>query len=821
MSGDPTVVAFDTETHLIQAGLLAPPLVIGSLATADGGELLSADGARSVFRELMRSDLIVAFANAPFDMAVLLADAERRSRREYDSLIVDVFDKYERGEVYDILIGQALDAIARGHLFKDPRTGGDLRDPITREVKNRYSLAICTDINLGRKDAKADDYWRDKYAILEHVPMSEWPPDARKYPVDDARNTRDNALFQRGGHRLLVRDHEYTLPIVDMNGKELGHACEHCETELGFGDEPICVEREILSAPFRNLEGMPRDTRADLVLHLGAVWGLRTNRAWVEALTEKVEHLHADYVEQFTEWMKAGHRPGCLKRMAAAGVDVNAFRGRDHCVTTCTNGKENGPLVTRLVAEAYGATGVCPSCGGTGRRAGAKGNPVGCAPRNFKEDGSVTCDTTGLDLTTAPMLPRTDGGGVKCDRDSLIDSGDERLMAYGDDEFEKVRGTYLPYLRKGLDYPLNLRPNAMLETFRMSYSGPSQQMPRDGEPRVCHEARPGFYYFSDDYSGIELCTLAQVCLWKVGFSRMADIVNASGDPGALHAAFGAQMAGLDVAEFTRRVKAGDREAKDFRQAAKAANFGYPGGMGAAKLVLAKRKKSEGATYSPTGPKTDHKGARYYDGIRFCILLGGAERCGVERVTEWRERPTAPVCRACCEQAEILRNRWMETFPEIRKYFNVVSRDADDHGEVRLPFPGCVRGGVGFTDGANGNFQELAALLMREAMWRWTRECYVDQSSVLYGTTRVPVVIHDEAFGETRIDTAHLAAARVGTIMVEAGRHIVPNVTIKVEPALSRRWLKAAEPAYDASGKLIPWEDSPQGAKYLEEKGWTL
>lgn len=45
--------------------------------------------------------------------------------------------------------------------------------------------------------------------------------------------------------------------------------------------------------------------------------------------------------------------------------------------------------------------------------------------------------------------------------------------------------------------------------------------------------------------------------------------------------------------------------------------------------------------------------------------------------------------------------------------------------------------------------------------------------------------------------------------------------MKVEPALSRRWLKAMEGYTDESGRLAPWEDGPAGRKYLAEKGWTV
>lgn len=811
------VAAFDVETELIEPGILAPELVCASYALSTGERgLLSPDEARAMFRRILREPWVLAGANLPFDVGVMLADAERRGE---DDLVDLVFAKYERDEVHDTLVAQQLDAIAGGHLGQTS-TGLDLTDPVTGKPA-WYSLVVVHWLLTGKTDAKANDEWRLRYGILKYVPMAEWPTEARQYPVDDAVNTLEDAEIQRGAARR-VRAHEWV-------GKD-PEFCRHCRE---FENSLQCVERVVEGKPLRNLDGLARECRADLALHLGAIWGLRVNGPWLERLRGKVERLHEEHLTSHADFFRSGHEPGCLKRMAAAEVTpaqaraLGPRRNEDgkivaptpHCVTSCRDGKENGPLVARRVAEAYGARVACPSCGGTGRRPGPNGNEVGCEAR-YTRDALPNCGGSGLVLESAPALPRSDGGGVKCDRDTLQESGDERLMSYGDDEHEKVRSTYVPYLARGVDRPLTLSPNILVSSFRTSYRGPIQQMPREGEVRTSFWARPGFYYGSCDYSGVELCTLAQCCLWFVGFSRMAQIINESGDPGALHASFGAQLAGVDVDEFKRRLKAGDKESKDYRQGSKKANFGFGGRMGAATFVRQSRKKNEGRTYSPEGPQRDEQGKRFYWGVRFCILLGGAVRCGAEKVTEWRGRACLPVCKACCVQAEILRERWLSFFPEMPKYFEWVKRVTESHCEVRLPIPGSVCGGVTGNDAANGPFQELAALLAKTALWRVTDECYRDRSSVLYGTTRIPFFVHDELFSETLEEVAHLTVPRIGTIMEESRAGIVPDVIVKVEPALSRYWLKAMEPYYE-NGKIRPWEDGPAGKKYLAEKGWEL
>jgi DNA polymerase-1 len=184
-------VAFDTETALLLPGLLAPPLVCGSCAskTAPHGELLGADLAMKEFGTLLRGNEIIVGANIAYDVGVMAAEVFRlRPETETADVMSEVFAKYDRDEVYDVQIAEALNAIAGGHLFVDPRTG--------KQMRGRYSLAACVDFVLGRTDAKINDYWRMRYAILGRVPMAEWPTEARQYPVDDVVNTLEVAVAQ-------------------------------------------------------------------------------------------------------------------------------------------------------------------------------------------------------------------------------------------------------------------------------------------------------------------------------------------------------------------------------------------------------------------------------------------------------------------------------------------------------------------------------------------------------------------------------------------------------------------------------------------------
>lgn len=703
-------LAFDTETHLIQPGLLAPPLVCGSWASVTEGRHLGlADSTADRFRQALLSDEILVGANIAYDMAVMAAYLP-------DTLEL-IFTKYERGEVYDVQIAEALNAIAKGHLGLDPRTMGQIIDPSTGKRSSRYSLAACVDMVLGRKDAKANDFWRKRYAILDRVPFALWPGEARQYPVDDAQNTLEVALAQVDTHR--------------------------------------------------NLHEMPAQAYAAFALHL--TWGPRVNPESVAALEREAVESRA---QNTSRWIQAGF------------LDEG--------------GSKEGPYVKRRLAQAHGAVGECSVCAGTGR-IGKRSKQVYCTDKNIVSRGLTGrgCDGTGFDLSPCVTLSRTEKGAIQAGRDLLSDSGDDELMEFSEYlEDEKLLNVYLPFLKKGTVGPLNLRANVLVASGRTSYDDVIQQIPREGGVRECFEPRPGFLYCSTDYSSGELCTLAQVTLWAVGRSKMATIINESKDPGALHSQFGAKLAGVEPAELMRRIKAGDKKAKGIRQSAKAFNFGLPGGMGAVKLVISKRKKSEGITEGPDGRK--------YIGMRFCILVGGAERCGVDKITSWKRRDCQPVCKACVEIAEQLKAEWLAFFDEMPAYFQWVSQNVEASGELKQFVSNRVRGGLSFCDGANTMFQGLLADGAKNALRKITREMYLDRTSALYGS-RVTAFFHDEVFSEVRTELANEAATRQAALMVEGLKEHVPDVFVDCQPALMRRWSKSAETVRDEQGRLIPWE----------------
>lgn len=732
--------SFDLETHQVEDGVLAPRIVCGSTARfGEPGELLGREAAVEAARALLASDRVVCGANVAFDFGCLAA--------EDPSILPLVFRAYGEGRVFDVQVAQALHAIAEGNLYLDPRTGQPLTNPETGR-RGRYSLSACVDLVLGRTDAKKNDYWRRRYALLDGVPQEDWPDDARQYPVDDAENTLAVVVAQAAGG--------------------------------GAGATP---------GPHRNLGDLADQCETAFCLHLGAMRGLRTDRAGVAALRRATEGAHAEFIEKFRA---LGFYDGDGKRRAGAvkRAVVLAYGGGAPCSRSIENRRVQPGGLEGVDVEAGDAAASGAACSGGKVLSEKTGNPINCPE----------CGGTGLDLRLAP---RTPAGGVRADRDALVESGDADLAALGDNEPEKILSTYLPYLESGVDRPISLRPNVLVASGRTSYDGLIQLLPRLGGVRECHRARgvwsglqEDYVYCSVDFAALELCTLAQVCVWLFGQSRLADTINATGDPGMLHTAFAAKIAGVPVEEMAVRVKAKDPDAKKKRDVAKNVNFALPGGAGEARMVSMARGKGAGETVAPDGT--------VYPGIRYCVLIGGAERCGARKVTEWRDRPTPPICLACVELAAELREAWRQQWPEMRDYFQWVTDKVDAGGEFPCFASGRVRGGLDFTNGANNGFQALGSDAAKAALRELTRECYLDRGSPLWGTRPI-FFSHDEVVAEMPLRKSALAGPRMARVMVDAAQPYLPDVRLKADPALMFRWYKNADMAFGAAGELVPWE----------------
>lgn len=367
-------------------------------------------------------------------------------------------------------------------------------------------------------------------------------------------------------------------------------------------------------------------------------------------------------------------------------------------------------------------------------------------------------------------------GQVKTDEDTLLATGhpDLKVLAeVGTDNTTLAKwvpalrglikkGNTKTYEQKGLRIPggwvISPSWNALVASGRTSCERPAFQQPaRKGGVRPCVVPRPGFVFASVDYGFIEMVCWAQVCFDLFGFSDLRDAINADMDP---HLLLASDLHKVSYEQALADKKAGAPWVKPKRQISKIGNFGFMGGLGAAKFLS--YAKSNG-----------------YEGE---LTLDDSEHL-----------------------KQTWRNRWSESYRYFR-YMSQLSDAAMGPFQVVLERTGFVRGGCDFKSGCNTLFQGLAARGAKEAMFRITEECYLDESSELYGSRPV-LFLHDEFILEVPEErlAAHNATLRLQELMVEGMRKFTPDVKVKAEPTLMRRWYKEAEPVWGADGILDVWE----------------
>lgn len=354
--------------------------------------------------------------------------------------------------------------------------------------------------------------------------------------------------------------------------------------------------------------------------------------------------------------------------------------------------------------------------------------------------------------------------------------------------FSKLRGSRI-----------HTRFNTLLDTGRTSSSDPNlQNLPKKHGVRDCFIPAPGWCFLVIDYSTVELCTLAQICLDRYGGkSKMAELINEGKD---LHRWFAAILAG----------KPGGQVKDEERQHAKACNFGFPGGLG------------------------------------FQTFIRHAEQnFGITGLAE--------------EDARRFKEMWLDAFPEMRLYLrdtlidrhnfsslsfvenpeiavaifkriiggeiynkqgNLYSRSmlswafdtvladvAPEYAgisagsssikdavlrETVITRTGRVRAKATYCQARNTPFQALAADGAKIAMYHLDREGF-----------RVVNFVHDEFVIELPISPTILDdAARVKEVVITGMKEVVPDVAIRADWVLCDRWYKGAKQIFDVDGRAM-------------------
>lgn len=291
---------------------------------------------------------------------------------------------------------------------------------------------------------------------------------------------------------------------------------------------------------------------------------------------------------------------------------------------------------------------------------------------------------------------------------------------------------------------------------------------QQADPRVrsIYKPRDGWLFAVCDYSAIDLCSCAQTMHDLFGTSNLLDQINKGIDP---HAFLGSVLAYNEDPEFRAEVHGMSEEE------------GY--------AAFLKRKETHPDWFKHWRTFAKPVGLGFPGGLGLATMVGVCAGYGI-RITK--------------KEAKKLRQIWYSVYPVMRRYLRGwVERQG---GVYESPL-GMVRAGCNYTELANGRaLQTPAAEGMKIGSWKVTRACY-DPSfgDVLLGCRPV-MEIHDELVVEIPDDEwATERADRISQLMIEGMNVVLPDVKIKADPVLTRRWVKDAK-SERKNGRITVWTE---------------
>jgi hypothetical protein len=640
-----------------------------------------------------------ATANGPYDLAVAWA--------QFPDLRDLVWDAVEKGRVHDVQTRQKLIDIGEGcYMRYYTKLPGEEKGTLLR-----YNLSDVHARYFGTRMEK--DEWRLKYGELRKLPLDEWPEGAKQY-----------AEWPEGAKQYAQYDARATSWVYQHQAIQQAR-----------------MKRD----PSAYLHDEAPQVRAHWALHLMSCWGFATDDAQVDKVVAAIDE----------------EQPVLAERLQA----VNLVRA---------TGTRNEKLAKQMMWEAVGTAGELTD--------------------------------TGYKKVKAKLLSKEEAleaGYIKIDEEWCEVSNNDNLIDYYKYRQNQLLKSKLKHFKSGL-LPLQTSFEVLKDTGRTSssenkilpYSAALQNLPRKEGMRECLVARPRYLLLASDFGQAELVSLAQVTYSAFGYSKMRDLLNADMD---VHVDFGraimAKKCGKEIAYadawdmhttkggidtrsgqmFKQSLKESIKQweaaemahpfllMKDMRQAAKGADFGIPGGLGAASLQS------------------------------YCRKVWGVT--------------------LTLQEAKELKRDWLKWFPEMKDYFRMISRlceEGNGRTDIQLLMSNRWRGNCRYTQACNTYFQSLTADAAKAALFEVSRRCYTVKSSDLYGC-RPLLFVHDENILEAPEEQAAEAAAELQSCMVEVYQRYTPDVKITADAHIMRRWSKSAEGAWDERGKLIPWEDRLEAA----------
>jgi hypothetical protein len=443
-------------------------------------------------------------------------------------------------------------------------------------------------------------------------------------------------------------------------------------------------------------------------------------------------------------------------------------------------------------------------------------------------------------------VPRTGTGKYSIAEDALAALADfdpffQDLASYK--TATKLRKTYLEKMNDDRIYPSY---DVLKNTGRTSSFGAIniQNLPRDNpkdpqnDPRIrrCFVPAPGHVFYDCDYKTIEMATLAQSVMGQLGVpSKMAEAINEGKD---LHRLVAGQATGKKPEEVT----------SEERQAAKAVNFGLPGGLGvktlqayAADTYKVQLTEAEAEAWRQNWLNTFPEMQTFLNGGQldtnwwiadffdltwadYHAAIGNVWSCTDPAYYEPNPILGGMLVKALSCDDPMTNNGRFYT-PEALDYFwSKATARIDDLQwpklrklvEKRRPcfqlgklmkyhfgqapvftLTGRLRAGATFCARHNTMFQGLAADGAKLALWELWRAGY-----------RIAAFVHDQMLIEVPIDGDLDAVAQdIRSKMIGGMKMVVPEVAVDVEGDFKVRWTKSKEDEFDPSKHDAEHNDS--------------
>ena len=367
-------------------------------------------------------------------------------------------------------------------------------------------------------DCHSDSFWIFQNAPFDMDVLSKHLGSSDSvYRAYDANRVRDTAVLYRLSHLASVGFVPFKRNLSLLSGIYLGQELVKDETRENFGQ---FIDSKISDIPCDYLEYGAIDAIATYKIYFALIAEIRPHDKMNTLLSHDIQakgDLALLHMHKNGIGFDLGQRDEWL-----IGIDVQMQKHRD----------------------------ILASWGWVRGRKGIKDVFVNIANR----------------LGIADKLPRTESGEMSSKADDLLPYRKHSFIAsFLEYQSLEKASSFVRDITTNCIHP---RYNLLVNTGRTSCSKPNfQQLPKLGGIREMFVPQDKDNTFIiTDYSAIELATLAQVTYDLYGYSEMRNRINEGDD---LHKYYGSIMNGCSLDEVSKKQ----------RQEAKAANFGFPGGLG--------------------------------------------------------------------------------------------------------------------------------------------------------------------------------------------------------------------------------------------------